>query len=137
MQIVIFKVGEVCFGVDAKKVKSINKVMSITKIPNAPKYIKGLINVKGSIKTLIDINILLEAGCTKYKENIIILDIEDEEVGILVNKVEEVIPFMSKSFKPLEKVESYIKGIIEYKKSKLVLIDINELIEWFNCRVNF
>ncbi|MGL5648681.1 MAG: chemotaxis protein CheW [Clostridium sp.] len=134
MQVVVFKAGEKWFGIDAKNVKSINKVISVTKIPNAPKYIKGLINIKGSIKTLVDINVLLEIDYVECKENIIILDIKDEEIGILVSKVEEIIPFTSKELKTIEVRESYIKEFIGYKEDKLILIEVKELLEWFNLR---
>ena len=56
MQFVIFKLGEEHFAVETDKILSINDMMAITKVPKAPNYIKGLINLRGSIKSLVDVN---------------------------------------------------------------------------------
>src|SRR5699024_962155 len=97
MQLVVFKIREEFFGVEASKVLSINDMMSVTKVPNAPKYIKGLINLRGIIISLLDISILLNLSSHSVDEidcessSIIILDVDYEEVGIIVDKVDEVL----------------------------------------------
>ena len=97
MQLVIFKIREEFFGVEASKVLSINDMMTITKVPNAPSYIKGLINLRGIIISLFDISILLNLDHRSYDNvslndsSVIILDIEFEEIGIIVDKVDEVV----------------------------------------------
>ena len=53
MQIVVFKLGDEHFAVETEKVQSINDMMSVTKVPKAPNYIKGLINLRGNIKSLV------------------------------------------------------------------------------------
>ena len=58
MQIVVFKLGDEHFAVETDRVQGINDIMSITRVPKAPKYIKGLINLRGSIKSLVDLNLL-------------------------------------------------------------------------------
>ena len=78
MQLVIFKLGEEHFAVDTDKILSINDMMPITKVPNAPNYIKGLINLRGSIKSLVDINLLLNINSNQEQNNIIILKVDDE-----------------------------------------------------------
>ena len=57
MQIVVFKLGDEHFAVETDRVQSINDIMSITKVPKAPSYIKGLINLRGSIKSLVDLKL--------------------------------------------------------------------------------
>ena len=88
MQIVVFKLGDEHFAVETDRVQSINDIMSITRVPKAPKYIKGLINLRGSIKSLVDLNLLLNVNHENEQNNIIILTVEDEEIGILVDEVE-------------------------------------------------
>ncbi|WP_297637844.1 chemotaxis protein CheW [uncultured Clostridium sp.] len=129
MQIVIFKLENEYFAVKTEGVQSINNIMNITKVPNAPKYIKGLINLRGSIKTLIDINLLLNIEQNKTQENIIILDINEEEVGIIVDKVLEVVSIENENLKGIES-ESYISGIINYEEKLITILDIDELIEF-------
>lgn len=130
MQLVIFKLGEEYFAVDTDKILSINDMMPITKVPKAPNYIKGLINLRGSIKSLVDINLLLNIHSSKEQDNIIILKVDDEELGITVDEVEEVIEIEEQKIQKLEthNSEAYIKGIIDLDGKLLTVIDIEKLI---------
>ena len=130
MQLVIFKLGEEHFAVDTDKILSINDMMPITKVPKAPNYIKGLINLRGSIKSLVDVNLLLNINSHKDQNNIIILKVDEEELGITVDEVEEVINIEEQKIQKLEthNSESYIKGIIDLESRLLTVIDIEKLI---------
>ncbi len=57
MQVVIFKLNNEQFAVQTDKIQSINDAMEITKVPKAPAHIKGLINLRGNIISLLDINL--------------------------------------------------------------------------------
>lgn len=130
MQFVIFKLGEEHFAVETDKVLSINDMMAITKVPKAPNYIKGLINLRGSIKSLVDINLLLNIESDKEQNNIIILKVDDEEIGITVDEVEEVLDIEEQSLQKLEthNTEAYIKGIIDLENKLLTVINIEKLL---------
>lgn len=138
MQLVVFKIREEFFGVEASKVLSINDMMSVTKVPNAPKYIKGLINLRGIIISLLDISILLNLpSCNTDNINevdyenssIIILDVDYEEVGIIVDKVDEVLDidqnFIKKS---IDNKLPFVKGVLELNYKLITLIDINKFV---------
>jgi len=133
MQIVVFKLGEEHFAVETEKVQSINDTMGITIVPKAPRYIKGLINLRGSIKSLVDINLLLNVTPGKEQNNIIILTVKDEEIGITVDEVEEVLDIDEKSIQKLDKEsdkeQPYIKGILNYDEKLLTIIDIDKLLK--------
>lgn len=130
MQFVIFKLGEEHFAVETDKILSINDMMNITVVPKAPSYIKGLINLRGSIKSLIDINLLLNIKSDKKQNNIIILKLDEEEIGITVDEVEEVIDIDEQKLQKLEthNIESYINGVIEIDGRLLTIINIEKLI---------
>ena len=130
MQIVVFKLGDEYFAVNTEKVQSINDIMSITKVPKAPSHIKGLINLRGSIKSLVDINLLLNISHSENQENIIILYVDGEEIGILVDRVEEVLSLDDKELRTLdsENSEDYIQGVIKYEDKLLTVIDIKKLL---------
>ena len=132
MQIVVFKLGDEHFAVETDRVQSINDIMSITRVPKAPKYIKGLINLRGSIKSLVDLNLLLNVSHEKEQNNIIILTVEDEEIGILVDEVEEVLDIEEKNIQKLDKdtdkTQPYIKGILNYEDKLLTIIDIYRIL---------
>ena len=132
MQIVVFKLGEEHFAVETERVQSITDIMGITKVPKAPSYIKGLINLRGSIKSLVDLNLLLNVTPSEEQNNIIILTIADEEIGISVDEAEEVLDIDEKDIQKLDKdsdkVQAYIKGILNYEGKLLTIIDIDKLL---------
>ena len=132
MQIVVFKLGDEHFAVETDRVQSINDIMSITRVPKAPKYIKGLINLRGSIKSLVDLNLLLNVNHENEQNNIIILTVEDEEIGILVDVGEEVLDIEEKSIqkldKDVDKTQPYLKGILNYEDKLLTIIDIDKIL---------
>ena len=132
MQIVVFKVNEEQFAVEASNVQSINDMMEITKVPKSATYIKGLINLRGNIISLLDINLLLDiekgAGA---QENIIILNLKEESVGVTVDQVDEVLEIEENLIEKVEtdRNKSYIKGVINFKDRIVTLIDIAKLIQ--------
>ncbi|MGY0375111.1 chemotaxis protein CheW [Clostridium sp. JNZ J1-5] len=130
MQVVIFKLGDEQFAVETANVQGINDIMEITKVPKAPQHIKGLINLRGNVISLLDINLLLNISKTEENEqsNIIILKMQDEQVGITVDQVDEVLEIEENI---VEKVDDqrkgYIKGVINFKDRVVTLIDIDKL----------
>jgi purine-binding chemotaxis protein CheW len=134
MQIVVFKLGEEEYAIDTSKVQVINKMMDITTVPKAPAYIRGLINLRGSIVTVVDPYIKLGIDSKdKTCENIIILETEDEVIGILVDKVTEVIEIDTEELKNIssskEDDRDYIKGTINLKGNIITLIDVDVLLD--------
>ncbi len=98
MQIVVFKLGDEQFAVETSRVQSIADMMKVTTVPKAPSYIKGLINLRGSIISLLDVNLLLNISSNSNEQtNIIILNVQDELLGISVDQVEEVLEIDEKT----------------------------------------
>lgn len=131
MQVVIFKLNQEQFAVETAKVQSINDMMEITQVPKAPNHIKGLINLRGNIISLLDINLLLEMDKEHNAEqsNIIILEMEDELVGITVDQVDEVLDVDESLIeKAEERRKSYLRGVINFKDKIVTLIDIDKLL---------
>jgi purine-binding chemotaxis protein CheW len=131
MQVVVFKLADEQFAVETAKVQSISDTMEITRVPKAPKHIKGLINLRGNIISLLDINLLLDIEKIEAEHNnIIILELEDELVGITVDEVDEVLDIDEEIIEKVEsdRREAFIKGIINFKERIVTLIDIDKLL---------
>lgn len=131
MQVVIFGLNNEQFAVETAKVQSINDAMEITRVPKAPTYIKGLINLRGNVISLLDINFLMDIPKNDNSEgNVIILEMEDELVGISVDQVDEVLDLEDSIVEKEndEKKQAYIKGIINLKDRIITLIDIDKLL---------
>ena len=122
MQFVTFKLGEEYFAIDTRRVQSINEMITITKVPKAPKHIKGLINLRGSIKPLVDIRMLLNIEDDYESENIIIVQLGNEEVGIAVDEVVEVLDIEKDKFQAVSnKSKEYILGVIELSEDIITI----------------
>lgn len=130
MQIVIFRLNEEQFAVETVGVQSITHMVEVTKVPKAPKFIKGLINLRGDIISLINLNLLLNIENLDEKQNnIIIISINDEFVGMAVDEVYEVLDIDECLIENISKDDQkgYIRGIINFKNRRVTLIDIDKL----------
>lgn len=130
MQLIIFRLNDEFYAFDTEVVENINDIMKITKIPKAPFYIKGLINLRGNVISLIDLKLLLSLNNSDMNsESIIILKLEEESVGALVDEVDEVIDIERSMIEKVENKESKaISGVINIDGKIITLIDVNKLI---------
>lgn len=128
----IFKIKENLYTVNSKIINTIVKMPEkITQVPNVPKYIKGLIHLRGNVIPLIDLKILLK---TKFehsdsKEMIVVLENENCTVGIIVDEVlsvDNIIPF--EETEEILKIckDKYVSGVAKSEKSNEILLILDE-----------
>ncbi len=131
MQVVVFTIGNEQFAVATSKVQGINGLMKITKVPGSEKYIKGLINLRGNVICILDINLLLGMNVKEDSNNIIVLELDGEQVGVMVDHVEEVMNIDEDMIKKVHenKDKPFIKGIINLDHRIITMIDIDKLIQ--------
>lgn len=130
MQIIVFKLNDEEFAIETSRVQGINDLMEITKVPGAPQYIKGLINLRGNVISLLDMELLLDIEKSDdNKNNIIILNIKDEQVGVVVDAVNEVMDIEDSKLEKVkdDKNKPYIRSVINLGDRIVTLIDIDEL----------
>lgn len=130
MQIIVFKLNDEEFAIETSRVQGINDLMEITKVPGAPQYIKGLINLRGNVISLLDLELLLDIEKSDdNKNNIIILNIKDEQVGVVVDAVNEVMDIEDSKLEKVkdDKNKPYIRSVINLGDRIVTLIDIDEL----------
>lgn len=131
MQVIIFNLGKEQFAINTEVVENITDMMEVTRIPKAPDYIKGLINLRGNVISLLDLNLLLDVeGKKEDHDSIIKVKIGEEAVGIAVDNVEEVLDIDERVIESLEenRDKSYVKGVINFKDRIITLIDVARLI---------
>jgi len=88
-----FYVGKALCGMDILKVQEINKLMEMTKVPQAPDYMVGILNLRGQIVTIIDLGQKLGLGSIEVNNDSrnIIVNTPGEHVGLLVSKISDVV----------------------------------------------
>jgi purine-binding chemotaxis protein CheW len=130
VQVLIFKLGEELFALRSEKVQSINETMNVTRVPMAPEYIKGLVNLRGNVLSLLDINLLLDVPRgQEEQENVVILDLECETIGICVDQVVEVMEMAEHLLaeSPDVHCREYIEGVMRFEGSIVTLLDMDVL----------
>lgn len=101
-----FKLGEEFFAINVTKVLNIQQVVKITKVPTAPEYMKGVINLRGTVLPIIDIRMKFGMEPIEYKRDTVILVLnvqinnETVDTGILVDSVKEVFEITKEELLP-------------------------------------
>lgn len=139
IQLVGFVIGKEDFAVDIHAVKEIIEVPDITRVPKAPHYVLGVINLRGHIVPVIDLrkrfNLPYPFEGEEEERKIVVVESEDKVVGIMVDSVTQVLRIPSSRVEPphgmISGIESdYIEGIGKREGGKVVVIlNINKLLE--------
>lgn len=136
IQLVSFMVGEEEFGVDILKVQEINKMTQITKVPNAPVFVEGVINLRGKVIPIVDLRTRLGIEHKEHDKNtrIIVVELLNRTVGFIVDAVNEVLR-ISKSIteKPPTLVAGvdaeYITAVAKLEDRLLILLDLEKVLQ--------
>jgi purine-binding chemotaxis protein CheW len=130
-----FTLGQEEYGIDILKVQEIRGYDAVTKIANTPEFIKGVINLRGTIVPIIDMRIKFKLGNVAYDQFtvVIILNIANRVVGMVVDGVSDVIALPSEQIKPAPEFGAtldtqYIIGLATVEERMLIVIDIERLM---------
>ena len=101
-QLVVFRLAEDVYGVDIKAVREIIRMQEITPVPNAPDFIVGVTNLRGKICPVMDMRRRFELPAARKTgdSRIVVLEIDGEDVGMLVDGVAEVLRLRQGSIEP-------------------------------------
>ena len=137
-QYLTFKIDEEYFTVNVHNVREILEYSKITKMPDAPHFMRGIINVRGSVIPVIDLRLKfgMEQTVPKASTRIIVMDIEKEGgnlvIGSLADAVKEVIEIAPDEIEPPPDMgthwkKDYILGVGQYQDEFIMLLDIEKL----------
>lgn len=130
-----FTLGKEEYGIDILKVQEIRGYEAVTRIANAPPFIKGVINLRGVIVPIVDLRIKFNLGEPSYDQFtvVIILNIGKRVVGIVVDGVSDVIQLNSDSLHPPPEFGSildtrFILGLGTVDERMIIMVDIEQLM---------
>ncbi|MCW5219724.1 chemotaxis protein CheW [Verminephrobacter aporrectodeae] len=130
-----FRLDQEEYGIDILKVQEIRGYEPPTRIANAPGFIKGVVNLRGTIVPIVDMRIKLHCAQADYNDFtvVIILNLRQRVVGIVVDSVSDVMDLASDSIRPAPDVESAIEngcilGLGSVDERMLILLDIEKLM---------
>ncbi|HEY7985351.1 MAG TPA: chemotaxis protein CheW [Methylophilaceae bacterium] len=130
-----FTLGEEEYGIDILKVQEIRGYDAVTKIANTPDFIKGVINLRGTIVPIVDLRIRFNLGSVEYNEFtvVIILTVRGRVVGVVVDGVSDVITLQSSQINNVPSMVStidtkYLVGLGTVEDRMLILVNIESLM---------
>jgi purine-binding chemotaxis protein CheW len=132
--LVVFKLTDEHYGIDIQRVQSIIPMPTITVVPGVPRFIEGIINLRGALVPVVDLRARfdLTAAAETQKRVIVIVEIDGQQVGIIVDKVIEVRKVLDEAIEPpspfLASVDTaYLRGIAKVEERMIILLDLDRV----------
>jgi len=135
LQLVTFHVGDEEFGVEILEVREINRMMEITRVPHAPDFVEGVINLRGQVIPVVDLRKRFGLGAIERDKNarIVVVELQDKVVGFLVDSVSEVLRVPRSVVEPPPPIvggidSEYIEAVVKLDDRLLILLDLQKLL---------
>lgn len=136
VELATFYVGDSLCGMDILKVQEINKLLDMTEVPLAPDYVKGILNLRGQIVTVIDLGSKLNLADTETSSETrnIIVNSNGEYIGLLVRKIGDVERTEEENIEPppanIGGIQGrYFEGVYKKEKSLIGIVNVEEILK--------
>ena len=135
LQYVSFTLGKEIFSIDVMKIHGVERLMEITVIPDYPDFIEGVINLRSQIIPIIELRKRFHMPTAEHgkESRIMLVEINKMIVGIIVDRVFEVLQFDEHQIGQMPKVgnssvkQKFVLGVVEQKGNLVILLDIDKL----------
>jgi len=134
-KVIVFRLNDELYGVPVEQVVSIEKWESVTRVPNAPSFIKGIINLRGEILPVIDLKQRFGLGVSTQAEEsrLVIAQNDAIKLGLIVDEAKDVIDLESESVDPspeaaIGKTSTYIYGVAKHEDDLLILLNLEKVL---------
>lgn len=135
IQLVSFNIGSEEFGVDILKVQEINRMLDVTRVPNGPEYVDGVINLRGKVIPIIDLRRRFQMPRKEHDKNtrIIVVELSGKVVGFVVDAVSEVLRIPKSVTEPPPPIvagvdAAYITAVGKLEDRLLILLDLEKVL---------
>ena len=132
-QLVIFQLNDQQYALPIQETQEIIRMTSITRVPNTSHYVEGIINLRGSIVPVINLNKRFDLPVNEYGEDtrIIVVEYDGQKVGMIVDVVLEVGRFSESEIEPPSvagDTVNYLKGVVKKGEQLWLLLNLAEVI---------
>lgn len=134
LQLVIFRLAQEEYGLPITKVQEINRLVPITKLPQTPSFMEGIINLRGRIIPVIDLRKRFGLEVSEHDDDsrIIIVEVNGQTVGVIVDAVAEVVRIATSKVEPPPPAfildAKYIQGVGKLEERLLILLEIDQIL---------
>ncbi|MDQ2819029.1 MAG: chemotaxis protein CheW [Pseudomonadota bacterium] len=133
-EILAFMVGDEEYGIDIQQVRELRAYAPVTKIANSPPFIKGVVNLRGSIVSIVDMRIKFQLPAS-YDDStvVIIINIDDKVTGIVVDRVLDVVSLEEGQIRAAPALGSsgnadYLVGLAVVQERMVLLMDLHDVL---------
>jgi purine-binding chemotaxis protein CheW len=134
-ELIAFRVGRQEFCINVMMVREIRGWTAATKLPRAPRYVKGVINLRGAVLPIVDLAVRLGLPATNptARNVIIVVQVAHQQVGLLVDAVSDILTINDNNIQPLQDVSSdlvktFVKGLLPVDGRMISLIGLDNLL---------
>lgn len=135
VKLIVFQLLDKEYAIPVQQVRAIEKVQHITRVPKTESFVKGVINLRGVVLPIIDLQKRFGIGKILLNDStrIIIVVLENMEVGLLVDAANDVLDITKDMIEPQPEVvdsikEEYISGVAKINKRLLILINLEQVL---------
>ena len=142
VQLVVFDLASEFYGVDIGDVREIIRMQTITRVPGAPPFVEGVINLRGSVVPVVDLRKRLDLQVNEQTQEtrIVVVDIAGRDVGVIVDGVTEVLRIPLSSVEPPSSMitnadSDYLRGIARLEDKLIILLDLSKALAAIDTQV--
>jgi purine-binding chemotaxis protein CheW len=135
-ELISFAIGEEQYGVDIMAVREIKGWSEINHLPGQPDYVRGVLNLRGVMVPIIDLRCRFGGGLTEANalHVVIIVQIQDQQIGLLGDRVLDIVAFESEQVQPVPTVvrngrTEFLSGLLTVEAGMIAMIDLSHLLD--------
>ncbi|BCJ85283.1 chemotaxis protein CheW [Effusibacillus dendaii] len=132
---IVFRLLEEEYGVEVNQVRSIERMQRITRVPRTPAFVKGVMNLRGVVTPVIDLKTRFNLGTENYTDStrIIIVAVNDMEVGLIVDAANDVVDIETSAIEPPPEVvgglrAAYLDGVANLGQRLLIILNLEKVL---------
>lgn len=134
-QLVVFQIGAELYGVEISRVHEIIRLRAVTRVPRAPAFVEGVINLRGKVISVINLphRFGLPIAEPTRASRIVVVDLNDQVIGMVVDGVSEVLRVATATIEPPSPVvagidSEYLLGIVKLPERLVMLVDLDRVL---------
>ncbi|MGM0851527.1 MAG: chemotaxis protein CheW [Bacillota bacterium] len=136
LKLIVFQLVDKEYAIPVEQVRSIERLQHITRVPRTASYVKGVINLRGVVTPIIDLRSRFDLSSSEPTEStrVIIVGLEDKEVGLIVDAANDVLDVEREMIEPSPEVvgvveAEYIGGVVKQNKRLLILLHLDKILQ--------
>lgn len=136
LQLVVFKLGDETYGVDIVAVREIIALQPITRVPGAPPFMEGILNLRGHVIPVMDLRrrFGLQGSEVTRETRIMVVEVGGHTLGLVVDAVSEVLRVPAETIEPPHELTvgvdtGFLRGVAKLDKRLVILLNLEELLQ--------